>query len=179
MRIVWLIRVEGIWKNFLRDWRRIVSNYERAKFTREARVTIRRFACLLIFPLLSFTEIKDYRQCRHGSSKRNGFIRGMSIVPPKGTQKEKVRPWGERQLISTWKTSIPRKKKEAAILFVRWALWKGQTCSQKAKNLATRRGKSTAPNTQDQYPCYQDEEKQLAKGQATRLIGFFLLLFLL
>ena len=36
----------------------------------------------------------------------------MSIALPKETQKEKVHPWGERQLRSTWKTSIPRKKRK-------------------------------------------------------------------
>ena len=43
-------------------------------------------------------------------------------------------------------------------------LFKRRLFSQKANNFATRRGKSTAPNTLDQYPCYRDEEKQLTKG---------------
>ena len=95
---------------------RVVSNYERAKFTRKARGANNfrlspRFACLLIF-----AERVDSSCC---------------YFPPK------------LKITRTLSTTVQFRK---------------------AINLAFRRGKSTAPNTQDQYPCYQDEEKQLTKG---------------
>ena len=116
IRLVWLIREVGIWKNFLRNRMRVVSNYERAKFTRKARGANNfrrspRFACLLIF-----AERVDSSCC---------------YFPPK---------WKITRTLST------------TVQF------------RKTINLAFRRGESTAPNTQDQYPCYQDEEKQLTKG---------------
>ena len=48
----------------------------------------------------------------------------------------------------------------------------GNLFSRKANNLAFRKEKSTAPNTQYQYPSYEDEGKQLTKGP-TAFPGFF------
>ena len=65
-----------IWRNFLRDRLRVVSNYERSKVTRKASGAnnFRRG----FLPLLFFTEIKDYPHSRHDSSKRTGYIREVS-----------------------------------------------------------------------------------------------------
>lgn len=105
MRLVWLIREEGIWKNFLRDWRRIVSNYERAKFTREARVTIRRFACLLIFAQrVDFSPCYLSPKLKITDNLGTGFQKGMALFA--GCQSYFPRKLRKRKFVPGEKDSL-------------------------------------------------------------------------